>query len=126
MHEGAFCDSKAILGVAHLIRQGELVPFSGGEAAAAPRLRALGFEVLDVRDLSDGEMVQSSLDGELNPGNVKTRSEVAKIFGGGPQGGIVPSTSSPTVLIYSDPRVGEELGYVDGWVSDDEHGPLFE
>jgi 5-methylcytosine-specific restriction protein A len=126
VHEGAFYDSKAILGVAHLICQGELVPFSGDEAVAAPRLRALGFDVLDVRDPSDGEIVQSSLDRELDSGDIKTRAEVAKIFGGGPRGGVVPSTSSPTVLIYSDPRVGEELGYVDGWVSDDEEGPLFE
>src|SRR3954470_4956034 len=97
-HEGVFYDSKAILGVAHLIRKGELVPFSGGEAAAAPRLRALGFDVLDVRDLSAGEIVQSSLDRELRPGDIKTRAEVAEIFGGGPQGGVVPSISSPTVL----------------------------
>ncbi|MEU7004848.1 hypothetical protein [Nonomuraea sp. NPDC046570] len=126
IHEGAFFDSKAILKAAHLSATGKVHGFSGGEAAAAPRLRRLGFDVVDVRDPAAGETVQSLLDEGLQPGEIKTRAELAEIFGGGPQGGIVPSTATPTVLIYSDPKVGEELGYIDGWVPDDDNGRLFE
>ncbi|MET8054640.1 hypothetical protein ABZU75_44415 [Streptosporangium sp. NPDC005286] len=126
IHEDAFFDSKAILKAAHLIGTGEVYGFSGGEAAAAPRLRKLGFDVVDVRDPEGGEAMQSLLDKGLQPGEIRTRAELAEIFGGGPQGGIVPSTATPTVLIYSDPKVGEELGYIDGWVPNDDSGPLFE
>ena len=125
-HEGVLCDAEAILSVAHLICEGKPSSLPRGEAAAALRLRTLGFEVLDVRDPSDGEIVQSALDKKVSPGAIKTRAEVSDIYGGGSQSGILPSASSPTVLIYSDPHVGEALGYVDGWVPDDEHGPLFE
>ncbi|MEU4699817.1 hypothetical protein [Nonomuraea dietziae] len=126
IHEGAFFDSKAILKVAHLCATGKAHGFSGGEAAAAPRLRRLGFDVVDVRDPTGGEVVQSLLDDSLQPGEIRTRAELAEIFGGGSQGGILPSTATPAVLIYSDPKVGEELGYIDGWVPDDDSGPLFE
>ncbi|MEU8319763.1 hypothetical protein AB0C33_15480 [Nonomuraea sp. NPDC048881] len=126
IHDGAFYDSKAILKAAHLSATGKTHGFSGGEAAAAPRLRRLGFRVVDVREVADSEVVQSSLDMELLPGEIKTRAELAAIFGGGSQGGVLPSGTTPTVLIYSDPKVGEELGYIDGWAPEDENGPLFE
>ncbi|MFI7438702.1 hypothetical protein [Nonomuraea indica] len=126
VHAGSFFDSKAILKAAHLSATGKTHGFSGGEAAAAPRLRNLGFEVVDVRDPAGGEVVHSLLDADLQPGEIKTRGELAEIFGGGLQGGILPSTITPTVLIYSDPKAGEELGYIDGWAPDDESGPLFE
>ncbi|MEU8104516.1 hypothetical protein AB0C18_12430 [Nonomuraea muscovyensis] len=126
VHEGAIFDSKAILKAAHLNATGKTHGFSGGEAAAAPRLRKLGFDVVDVRDPAAGEVVQSLLDEDLQPGEIKTRAELAAIFGGGSQGGIIPCTDTPTVLIYSDPKVGEERGYIDGWVPDDDRGRLFE
>lgn len=126
IYEGAFYDSEAVLKAAYLVGIGEPYRSSGGEAAAAARLRTLGFDVIDVRDPAGSEILQSFLDRRLTPGEVKTRAEIARIFGGGSQGGIVVSNSTPTVLIYSDPKVGEELGYIDGWVPDDDYGALFE
>ncbi|MFG1856013.1 hypothetical protein ACGFJT_29565 [Actinomadura geliboluensis] len=61
------------------------------------------------------------------PGQITNRAEMMDVFGGGPQGGIVPCTKTLSVLIYSDPEVGEPKGYIDKWLpEDDEHGPIFE
>ncbi|MFC4008603.1 hypothetical protein ACFOY2_15335 [Nonomuraea purpurea] len=125
IHEGACFGSKAILKAARPSAAEKARGFSGTEAAAS-QLRRLGFDVVDVRDPTGGEIVHSLLDESLQPGEIKTRPELAKIFGGGLRGGIMPSIGTPTVLIYSDPKIGEELGYVDGWVPDDENGLLFE
>ena len=63
----------------------------------------------------------------MKPGQVTTRAELKEIFGGGTQGGICPSRTTPNVLIFTDPSVGEPLGYHDGWLAEeDEHGPIFE
>ncbi|ARF59636.1 hypothetical protein B1H19_22800 [Streptomyces gilvosporeus] len=48
-------------------------------------------------------------------------------FGGGPQGGIVTSATTPNILIYSDHETGHRYGYYDGWLAEeDEKGPIFE
>ena len=52
----------------------------------------------------------------IPPGLITTRAEMMQLFGGGPQGGIVPCTKTPNVLIYSDPDAGEQSGYKDGWL----------
>jgi hypothetical protein len=63
----------------------------------------------------------------LQPGQVTTRDELQRIFGGGGQGGICPSNTTPNILIFTDPAVGERLGYHDGWLGDDdEEGLVFE
>src|SRR5690606_10522413 len=52
---------------------------------------------------------------------------LAPIYGGSPQGGICPSGTTPNVLLYSDPEVGERRGYYDGWLEEpDEYGLVFE
>jgi 5-methylcytosine-specific restriction protein A len=64
---------------------------------------------------------------DVKPGLITTRAVMMKVFGGGPMGGIVPSKTTPNVLIYSDPTAGEQYGYIDGWLpTDDERGPIFE
>ncbi|MFK0168357.1 P-loop NTPase fold protein [Streptomyces sp. NPDC090306] len=64
---------------------------------------------------------------QLQPGMTATRSAIKNIFGGSTQGGIVPSNSSNTVLLFSDPAVGRRYGYHDGWLPDeDPEGPIFE
>ncbi|HEX5567216.1 MAG TPA: hypothetical protein VFY14_09915 [Streptomyces sp.] len=61
------------------------------------------------------------------PGQITTRAEMKKVFGGGPQGGIIPSRSTPSVLIYVDHHSGAKYGYKDGWLDEeDEIGPVFE
>ncbi|WP_327691729.1 hypothetical protein OG870_31260 [Streptomyces sp. NBC_00461] len=63
----------------------------------------------------------------INPGDVRTRAEIRAAFGGSPQGGICPSDDKRTVNLYSDPDVGEQAGYYDGWLAEeDELGPVFE
>jgi len=49
------------------------------------------------------------------------------VFGGSPQGGICPSEDMHSVNLYSDPDLGEQAGYYDGWLAEeDELGPVFE
>ncbi|MDT0454024.1 hypothetical protein [Streptomyces hesseae] len=63
----------------------------------------------------------------IMPGDVRTRAEIRAAFGGSPQGGICPSGDMRSVNLYSDPEVGEQVGYYDGWLAEeDELGPLFE
>ncbi len=41
--------------------------------------------------------------------------------------GIHPSSTTPNVLLYTDPSSGEQWGYYDGWApTDDGTGPIFE
>ncbi|MEL3944489.1 hypothetical protein [Streptomyces sp. LNU-CPARS28] len=64
---------------------------------------------------------------ELTPGDVVTRAQMQDLFGGGPQGGIIPSATTPNVLIYADHDSGKAYGYQDGWLAEeDEKGPIFE
>ncbi|MFF2187876.1 hypothetical protein [Streptomyces sp. NPDC058155] len=63
--------------------------------------------------------------GSISPGYVATRAEFARAFGGGPQGGILPSENN--VLLYADHKISGEYGYHDGWISgEDDIGPIFE
>ncbi|WP_329174653.1 hypothetical protein [Streptomyces sp. NBC_01477] len=63
----------------------------------------------------------------ISPGDVRTRTEIRAVFGGSPQGGICPSAAMRSVNLYSDPDVGEQAGYYDGWLAEeDELGSVFE
>ncbi|MFH8632886.1 hypothetical protein ACH4CC_23935 [Streptomyces lydicus] len=64
----------------------------------------------------------------ITPGDVRTRAQICAVFGGSPQGGICHTKGEGgNVNIYSDPSVGEKLGYYDGWLAEeDEEGPIFE
>ncbi|MCE7006264.1 hypothetical protein LWC34_25990 [Kibdelosporangium philippinense] len=45
-----------------------------------------------------------------------TRAELVALYGGSKYGGIEPSTSTPNVLVYSDPTEAKKHGYsFDGW-----------
>ncbi|WP_410563847.1 hypothetical protein [Amycolatopsis sp. cmx-4-61] len=64
---------------------------------------------------------------QLKPDEIYTRDEVRTLMGGSGQGGIVPSTSSNAILIYSDDEAGKRYGYVDGWLDEeDADGVIFE
>jgi 5-methylcytosine-specific restriction protein A len=61
------------------------------------------------------------------PGEITTRAVMKEVFGGGPQGGIITSTTSSNVLIYTDHDTGAAFGYKDGWLDEeDELGRVFE
>ncbi len=63
----------------------------------------------------------------IKPGELTTRAEMKAAFGGGQGQGIHPCATSPNVLLYTDPASGEQFGYYDGWVPDEESSePLFE
>lgn len=65
--------------------------------------------------------------GVISPGDVRTRAQIRAVFGGSPQGGICPSKSKHSVNLYSDPDVGEQVGYYDGWLAEeDKLGAVFE
>ncbi|MBA2387335.1 MAG: restriction endonuclease [Acidimicrobiia bacterium] len=52
---------------------------------------------------------------DLAPGDVVARKHLHDRFGGGRQGGMSPSRTSPNILLFTDPRSGERHGYYDGW-----------
>jgi hypothetical protein len=54
----------------------------------------------------------------LKPGDTLLRREVHAIFGGRTQGGIGPSSKTPTVLFFTDAVAGHRHGYTDGWDDD--------
>jgi hypothetical protein len=63
----------------------------------------------------------------IKPGDVRTRAEIRAVFGGSPQGGICPSGDKHSVNLFSDPEVGEQVGYFDGWLAEeDELGAVYE
>jgi hypothetical protein len=58
-----------------------------------------------------------SYEWDLAIGDVLSRAERARRFGGATLGGIQPSRTTPNVFVYSDPARGHRHGYVfDGWV----------
>ena len=54
----------------------------------------------------------------LEPGTTLKRRQVHEIYGGRQQGGIGPSSKTPTVLFFTDPASGRKHGYYDGWDDD--------
>lgn len=54
-------------------------------------------------------------DWTLRPGERVRRRELHDDFGGGRQGGIEPSRSTPNVFLFADSVSGEQHGYIDGW-----------
>ncbi|WP_370420353.1 hypothetical protein AB8O64_19790 [Streptomyces sp. QH1-20] len=64
---------------------------------------------------------------QIKPGDVKTRAELKEIFGGGLQGGIIPSRTTDNILLYTDHESAKDFGYQDGWLAEeDQSGPIFE
>lgn len=49
---------------------------------------------------------------DLRPGDDIRRKELHRRYGGSPRGGISPSAQSPNVLVFTDPNVGSEHGYI--------------
>jgi len=54
----------------------------------------------------------------LKPGEKIVRKKLHQLFGGRKQGGIGPSAKTKNVFLFTDPKVGERHGYVDGWKDD--------
>lgn len=54
----------------------------------------------------------------LKPGETIVRKKLHQSFGGRKQGGIGPSAQTKNVLLFTDAKVGERHGYIDGWKDD--------
>jgi hypothetical protein len=54
----------------------------------------------------------------LRPGETIKRTALHEAFGGSGYGGMAPSTTSPNVFLFTDPKIGHDYGYFDGWVGD--------
>jgi hypothetical protein len=57
----------------------------------------------------------------IEPGEQIRRGDLHARYGGSGQGGMTRSTSTPNVLLFTDPAVGHQHGYYDGWVGDRFH-----
>jgi hypothetical protein len=57
-------------------------------------------------------------DWTLRPGEQIRRKHLHDVFGGGRQGGIEPSRSTPNVFLFADSASGEQHGSIDGWQDD--------
>lgn len=91
------------------------VPDAFGTAvtrARGPFGAALEVEVpASDRPATDGRL-------HLEPGEEIKRTDLHAQYGGSGQGGISPSLKSLNVLIFTDPKTGEQHGYFDGWQAD--------
>ncbi|MGA2455325.1 MAG: restriction endonuclease [Solirubrobacteraceae bacterium] len=54
----------------------------------------------------------------LMPGEAIERTTLHERYGGRTQGRIVPSRSSPNIMVFADPQASEAPGAVDGWRAD--------
>lgn len=58
-----------------------------------------------------------SQDWDVPVGNLLSRAERQRKYGGSVQGGIEPSTTTPNIFLYSDPARAAAFGYsYDGWI----------
>jgi 5-methylcytosine-specific restriction protein A len=111
IHNGQPYDSKAIAGVAHQYLPGRAPlksdEFSGGEDAAAGRLRELGFEI-------KGPNEQFPSVPTFEPGGVYNRvHDIHDFYGGQRQGGISTPKSAPLIFLFTG-ETGDQYGYQDG------------
>ncbi|MDH6586261.1 hypothetical protein M2161_005367 [Streptomyces sp. SAI-133] len=64
---------------------------------------------------------------QITPGKTYTRADLKEVFGGGEQGGIIPSRTTDNILLFTDHDKAKIFGYQDGWLAEeDELGPVFE
>src|SRR4051812_21567862 len=111
VHNGHSYDSKAIAGVAHKYLPGRAQltsqEFSGGEDAAAGRLRELGF---DIR----GPEEQLANVPTFEPGGIYNRiRHIHDVYGGQRQGGISTPRLAPLIFLFTG-ETGDQYGYRDG------------
>lgn len=73
------------------------------------------------RTVTDAPEVQLPQNGGwgLEPGDEIRRVDLHTRYGGSRQGGISPSKASNNVIVFTDPRTGEQHGYQDVWESED-------
>ncbi|MFE6597210.1 hypothetical protein ACFU9O_02455 [Streptomyces albidoflavus] len=63
----------------------------------------------------------------IQPGKIYTRADLHEIFGGSTQGGIIPSRTTPNILLFTDHAKAKLFGYQDGWLAEEDTlGPVFE
>jgi hypothetical protein len=83
--------------------------------------RAPSPDLLDALAAAFREAAGRPSDWTLRPGEIIKRVTLHELFGGSPRGGIAPSRTSPNIFLFTDPVVGHQHGYYDGWVGDRFH-----
>lgn len=111
VHNGQPYDSKAIAGVAHQYLPGRIAlksdEFSGGDNAAAGRLRELGFDI-------KGPDEQLANVPTFEPGGIYNRvRHIHDVYGGQRQGGISTPKAAPLIFLFTG-ETGDQYGYHDG------------
>lgn len=111
VHNGQAYDSKAIAGAAHQYLSGRAAlksdEFSGGENAAAGRLRELGFKIRG----PDEQLVSIPT---FEAGSTYNRvRHIHDVYGGQRQGGISTPKSAPLIFLFTG-ETGDQYGYHDG------------
>lgn len=111
VHNGQPYDSKAIAGVAHQYLPGRVAlksdEFSGGDNAAAGRLRELGFDI-------KGPDEQLATVPTFEPGGIYNRvRHIHDVYGGQRQGGISTPKAAPLIFLFTG-ETGDQYGYHDG------------
>lgn len=99
-HDGAFYDSKAIIGAAHGYEFGTPLlwnDFSGGDHTVRPKLQELGFEVT----IGEGDQVERTV-ADLELGETISNAELMALFDVGLQGGMRRSLKRGHLVVVSD------------------------
>ena len=122
VYKGLHIDSKPLLAAAFSKQFPERPKLTGSDFSGEKQTTDVldRFKVPWV-DLSNGDGLNNLW--KVRIGEITTKDDVAKRYGGSTQGGIAPSRKSPNVMLYTDPSTGAKNGYQhDGWTSD---GTLF-
>lgn len=118
--QGVAIDSKPLVAAAYKYQFGHELSqkLHGGSDVLVAALARFGYE-LEPR-AADRAAATSDPDPWVTAvGEVGSKKEFAKLYGGSTMGGIQPSGQTNNVLIYSDPAVGTAHGYnFDGWTAD--------
>jgi hypothetical protein len=120
--KGVAIDSKPLVAAAYKYQFGHELSqkLHGGSEVLVSALARFGYH-LEPRGADSGPVARRPDPWVTSVGEVGSKKDFAKLYGGSTMGGIQPSGQTNNILIYSDPAVGTTHGYnFDGWTSDGE------
>jgi predicted RNA-binding protein with PUA-like domain len=89
-------------------------PFAGNPF----RLSDAEWTAIVARHRAEGPATEAVPTWSLQPGDRIRRLELHARYGGSWQDGVSPSARTPNILLFTDPRSGEQHGYYDLWAPD--------
>ena len=120
--KGVAIDSKPLVAAAYKYQFGHELSqkLHGGSEVLVSALARFGYH-LEPRGADSGPVARRPDPWVTSVGEVGSKKDFAKLYGGSTMGGIQPSGQTNNILMYSDPAVGTTHGYnFDGWTSDGE------